>query len=364
MSNSIYTFSSSLKWVQECRESEVSYEFGKLKTGRTLPFESVSGKENASYRIIAEIGRLPASVVKLIQPEIFSTEILNPASSQGGSEYFKIVQSEFALNDAYIQSPIAISDIDDKESSYGNKAKLDINPDRPNETSSNYYFLPPLNGFDPLPVKGSGEPSKYKIGVEIVWNQSDLSGIEDASPLFSTGDLKSSDFEGQFTGSITSTSAYDAKYSFGLTAAEASLTVLSYSSFQSNSNYDLATFADLAGLSMAAYETGATLVSRVEGLGWSFLGELDVPTTIRYLYPVDAHVFAAQRDIGGTKELVISFEGTNGAADLITDFTSWGFTNYYKSVRSAVTQWLEFATAHKSEYSKIFITGHKPVMIN
>ena len=123
--------------------------------------------------------------------------------------------------------------------------------------------------------------------------------------------------------------------------------------------YDLATFADLAGLSIAAYTRGAALKTEVASLGWSFLDEaFSLPGTFVGLTPINARVIAAERVVAGRREIAIVFEGTAGVADLLTDITPWGFSYYYRAVRSAVQTWLEVAIADKENVDAIYISGH------
>uniref|UniRef100_UPI00262C865C DUF4347 domain-containing protein n=1 Tax=Accumulibacter sp. TaxID=2053492 RepID=UPI00262C865C len=130
--------------------------------------------------------------------------------------------------------------------------------------------------------------------------------------------------------------------------------------FKQSAPYDLSTFASLAGLSDAAYQTGSQLEADVSALGWSLVDQelQTLSTPLLGINVVDAHAFRAERTVNGLKELVISFEGTNGTADIITDAIAWGFNEYYRVLRPTIESWIQDAVAHKNEYSKVFLTGH------
>lgn len=129
--------------------------------------------------------------------------------------------------------------------------------------------------------------------------------------------------------------------------------------FQKIAQYDLATCADLAGLSQAAYQTGAKLTADVSNLGWKLTHEATAAISIPVgdIQVLDAHAFSAERIVGGKKEMVISFEGTNSLTDAFTDISTWGFDSYYLALRPALQTWLQEAIAHKDSYSKIYVTG-------
>ncbi|MBK6862308.1 MAG: hypothetical protein IPG91_01480 [Ideonella sp.] len=140
--------------------------------------------------------------------------------------------------------------------------------------------------------------------------------------------------------------------------------------------YDLPVFADLAALSVAAYEYGINLTGAVRHAGWSVLGEASANGPMPYSYyyfdtllrqdihkvsytDVQSHAFGAVRSTeAGHKELAISFTGTEGGADWETDFSTLGFTESYLSVRESVYQWLLAAAKHQGEFDRVLITGH------
>ncbi|MFZ4525577.1 MAG: DUF4347 domain-containing protein [Chlorobium sp.] len=126
----------------------------------------------------------------------------------------------------------------------------------------------------------------------------------------------------------------------------------------SGSNYDLALFAQLAQISRFAYPdtVGSSLSGALSGIGWSLKGEAIGKTFGVDAVPIDSHAICAARSEGGRKEMAIAFEGTRGGIDILTDILQFGFTEYYKSIRAKVVDWLKEAVAQ--QYDAIYITGH------
>lgn len=126
-----------------------------------------------------------------------------------------------------------------------------------------------------------------------------------------------------------------------------------------NENYDLAAFVDLAALSAAAYSSGADLKNQLKKIGWK-IADSEANASIHHeifgTELVNAHAFVASKMVGDKEVMAISFEGTQGSADLITDFSSWGFSVYYQAIRDSIVSWIK--SAYQKNVSHVYITGH------
>jgi hypothetical protein len=124
--------------------------------------------------------------------------------------------------------------------------------------------------------------------------------------------------------------------------------------YSSNPNYDLAVAADLVGLSVASYLTGEELKTQVAKLGWTFLQELHITSLIPL---IDASAVIVERTLNGKSEMAIAFRGTQkDMVDWLTDFSPYGFSNYYKALRPEIEAYI--IQAVHARYDNIYITGH------
>jgi hypothetical protein len=119
-----------------------------------------------------------------------------------------------------------------------------------------------------------------------------------------------------------------------------------------NQNYNLPVFLELATLSAAAYSTGDFLYQSTSRIGWKVFGEKSVNSTV-----LESHVIAVEKQTGNKKEMAISFEGTGSGTDIVTDLTIWGFSFYYKSLRTIIESWVRKGIAEN--YDHIYFTGQR-----
>jgi Ca2+-binding RTX toxin-like protein len=129
------------------------------------------------------------------------------------------------------------------------------------------------------------------------------------------------------------------------------MTAISTGFQESNQNYNLPVFLELATLSAAAYSTGDFLYQSTSRIGWKVFGEKSVNSIA-----LESHVIAVEKQTGNKKEMAISFEGTGSGTDIVTDLTTWGFSLYYKSLRTTIESWVRKGIAEN--YDHIYFTGH------
>lgn len=233
--------------------------------------------------------------------------------------------------------------------SHGNSGELDIGTNKLNNSNiANYQDLLKSIGNSMAPngdilLYGCNLAENHE-GVELLKAFSDFTGADVAA----SNDL---------TGSSEKNGNWELETNIGIVETDAiSATSFSETLFTNANNikdYNLSINLDMACISEAVYSNGKEARDLLSKAGW----ELHEAVSVN-----NAQSLCAVRENGHSKEMAIAFRGTEfgltreGILDIITDITPWGFTNYYKAVRSSVEDWL--TKAYLGNFDKIYFTGH------
>lgn len=130
-----------------------------------------------------------------------------------------------------------------------------------------------------------------------------------------------------------------------------------------STNYNQGIAADMAALSLAAYQDGETLAHTLAELGWTPLTStfLNLDAGGGYAangaaLPIDnSYAFVATREFGGERQMAVVFRGTDQTSDWVNNLSTYGFEEYYTALRPLLVEALR-----QGYYSadSIFIAGH------
>lgn len=132
-----------------------------------------------------------------------------------------------------------------------------------------------------------------------------------------------------------------------------------------SANYNLGIAADMAALSLAAYQDGETLGRTLAELGWTPLSSTAITLDTGGGYAAtpagnsvaNAYAFVATREFGDETQMAVVFRGTNQEedADWDTNISTYGFTKYYLALRPLL---IEALRQGYYTVDSLFFTGH------